>query len=83
MRHRCRPGIKFFLVRGIAGTQAFSHTVGAHRAPLIVIALQPDIVHVLKTTVFGNLLRWRMAVIVENRLTRCIVVIQAAGKFTV
>ena len=57
LRHGSRPGIKFLAVACVAGTQAFSDAVGAHGAPFIVIALQPDVIQVFETVIVGNLLR--------------------------
>lgn len=75
------PGVKLLAVAGVAGTQALSHTVGAHRTPFIVVTLQPDVIQVFETVIFGNLLRRQVAVVVENRLVFGIVMIQTASKF--
>ena len=76
-----RPGVKLLAIGRIAGAQALSHTVGAHRTPFVMVTLQPDVIQVFETVIFGNLLRRQMAVVVENRLIFCIVVVQAASKF--
>jgi hypothetical protein len=52
-----RPGVKLLAIGRIAGTQALRHAVGAHRAPFVVIAFQPDVIQVFETIIFGNLLR--------------------------
>ncbi|MNZ91079.1 hypothetical protein D3C78_1100530 [compost metagenome] len=57
MRHGCRPRIKLFAVSRITGTQALSHTVGAHRTPFVMVTLQPDVIQVFEAIIFGNLLR--------------------------
>ena len=44
MRYGGSPGIEFFTIAGIAGTQPFCHPVGAHRPPFVVVTLQPDFV---------------------------------------
>ncbi|MNE29065.1 hypothetical protein D3C80_1225330 [compost metagenome] len=55
--HGCRPRIKLLAVSRITGTQALSHTVGAHRTPFVVVTLQPDVIQVFEAIIFGNLLR--------------------------
>jgi len=46
-----------------------------------VVTFQPDVIQVFEAVIFGNLLRRKMAVVVENRLVFCVIVVQAAGKF--
>jgi hypothetical protein len=46
-----------------------------------VIAFQPDVIQVFETIIFGNLLRRKVAVVVENRLIFGVIVVQTAGKF--
>ena len=58
VRYGRGPGVKLLTIGRIAGTQALSDAIGAHRTPLIVVALQPDVIQVIKTVVFSDLLRW-------------------------
>ena len=52
-----RPGVKLLAIGRIAGAQALSHAVGAHRTPFVMVTLQPDVIQVFETVIFGNLLR--------------------------
>ena len=45
-----------------------------------MVTFQPDVIQVFKAIIFGNLLRRKVAVIVENRLVFGVVVVQTAGK---
>ena len=83
MRYGGRPGVKFLAIGGVAGTQTLGYAVGAHRAPLVVIAFQPDVIQIFEAIILGNLLRRQVAVIVENRLVFRVIVVQAAGKLSI
>ena len=62
------PGKKLFIGSGIAGAIAFVHTVCPHRTPFIVVAFQPDLEQVSKSSILRDIFRQEMAVIVKNRL---------------
>ena len=53
--------------------------IGAHGAPLIVVALQPGLGEVAELLVFGDPLRREMAVVVEDGLGLGVVVEEADG----
>src|SRR5262245_26260568 len=42
-RYGARPGDEFLVRARIAGAVAFGYAVGAHRAPLVVVAFEPDL----------------------------------------
>ncbi|MNN97029.1 hypothetical protein D3C81_2161110 [compost metagenome] len=48
-----------------------------------MVAFQPDVIQIFEAVIFGNLLRWKMAVVVENRLVFGVVMVQTASKFGV
>ena len=83
VRNRGGPGVKLLAIGRIAGTQALSDAVSTHRTPLVVVTLQPDVIQVIKTVVFRDLLRWQMTVVVEDWLVFGVIMIQTAGKFGV
>ena len=68
VRHRPRPRLELLLRRSVAGDEFLRHTVAAHRPPLVMIPLQPDLKQVPEPPVLRNV-PWRyMTVIIENRL---------------
>ncbi|MPN00523.1 hypothetical protein SDC9_147718 [bioreactor metagenome] len=83
MRNRRRPRVKLLAVGSVAGTQALSDTVSAHRAPFVMVAFQPDVIQILEPVVFGDLLWRQMAMVIEDRLVFRIIMIQTAGKFSI
>ena len=38
-----RPGLEFFVRRGVAGAEALGNSIGAHCAPFVMIALEPNL----------------------------------------
>ena len=63
----------------VAGAKTFRDAVGAHGPPLVVIAFQPDLEEVVEAAVVRDVVRRKMAVIVENRLVLGESVIEVAG----
>src|SRR5215213_396049 len=76
LRDRFRPSLEFFARRGVTRTKTFGHSVGPHRAPLVVIPAQPELGQIGKLVIARDLLRREMAVIVEDRLRLGVAVIQ-------
>ena len=64
-------------VGSVASDVLFLHTVGAHNAPLVVVAAQPDLGDVVKAAVFVNFLGIDMAVVVQNGHLGCVLMIQS------
>ena len=79
-RHGRRPGEELLIGRRVAGAEALGHAVGAHGAPLVVIALEPDLEQVVEAPVAGHVGRRQVAVVVENRLPRRMLVIEPARR---
>ena len=79
-RHGRRPGEELLIGRRVAGAEALGHAVGAHGAPLVVIALEPDLEEVVEAPVAGHVGRRQVAVVVENRLPRRMLVIEPARR---
>ena len=76
LRHGARPGQEFLFGGHGAGAILFADAVGPHGAPLVVVALQPDLEKVLKTAVFGHFAGRQMAMVVQNRLPLGVFVVQ-------
>ena len=64
---RFRPLLELFAVGRAARDVIFIHAVGAHLAPFVMVAAQPDLRDVVEFAVFADLLRIDVAVIVEDR----------------
>ena len=69
-RDGCRPGQELLVGVGVAGAEALVDPVGAHRPPLVVVALEPDLEQVREPAVLGDVLRRQVAVVIEDRLVR-------------
>ena len=68
VRHGGRPGLEFLERLGRAGAIALRHPVGAHRPPLVVVPLQPDLEQVLELPVLRDVPRRQVAMIIKDRL---------------
>src|SRR4029079_10618601 len=64
---------------GVAGAEFFSHAVGTHRAPFVVVAFKPDFKEVVEPAIFRDVLRRKMAMVVQDRLVFRVGVIQPSG----
>ena len=60
------PLLELLASRGIAGDEALVDAVGAHQAPLVVVAAQPDLGDVLEALVIPDLLGRDVAVVVDD-----------------
>ena len=67
----------------LAGDVFLRHAGGAHEAPLVMIAAQPDLGNVVITDVFPDFLRVQMAVVVDDGAGFGRFVIEHAGGFRV
>src|ERR1700722_7691757 len=63
-----RPCHKLVVGIGFAGAVVLGDAVGSHGSPLVVIAFQPDLAKVAELPVVRNVLRGKMAVVVQDRL---------------
>src|SRR5438067_2734499 len=68
VRDGARPRQEFLIRVCIASAVPLRHTVSAHGAPLVVIALEPNLCEIAKAMVISDVLRGKMAVIIEDRL---------------
>ena len=73
---RLCPFLELFAIRSTAGDVIFIHTIGTHLAPFVMVTAQPYLCDIFKLSVFRNLLRINMAVVVQNRNLCCKIVIQ-------
>jgi hypothetical protein len=70
LRHRLRPRKKLVARRSVAGAELLGHTARAHRAPLVMISLEPDFEEIREPAILSDILRRQVAVIVDDRLRR-------------
>src|SRR6202140_529890 len=68
--HGSRPGQKFLVGRGAPSDVLFRNPIGPHGPPFVVVSLQPDLKQICELPIFRNVLRGKMAVIIEDRLGR-------------
>ncbi len=68
LRDGLGPFLEFLPIRGVAGAVAFRHARGAHRPPLVMVAVQPDLREVLEAAIRGDVAGRKMAVIIDDRL---------------
>ena|SRR5437868_11036113 len=76
-----RPCQKLLVRLRTARAVPFRYTVGSHRAPFVMIALEPYFREVAETMVVRDLFGGKMAVIVQNRLLRRVFPIKATSSF--
>ena len=76
LRHRRRPGAELVQRPRVAGAVAFVDAVGAHRPPLVMIALEPDLEQVVELPVLGDVARRQVVVVVEDRLLGGVALVQ-------
>ena len=70
VRHCFDPFFVLFPVRSIFSRAVFLvNSVGAHRTPFVVVALEPDLPQVVELMVIRNVFRIQMAVVIDNRLS--------------
>ena len=80
-RNRARPRQKFIARIGGASHLRLGHTIGPHRAPLIVVAFKPRFEQIVKATVGRDIRRRQMRVVIEDRFGCSVGVIQVARRF--
>jgi len=78
--HGLSPALELLAVIGIAGAVTLVDPVAAHRTPLVVVALEPDLGEVAETPILGDHVGRQMAVVVDDRLRRGVLVIELAGQ---
>jgi hypothetical protein len=54
----------------IARAVALGHSAGAHRAPFVVVAFEPDLEQIREAAIVRDVARRQVAVVIENRLSR-------------
>jgi hypothetical protein len=75
-RDRLGPFLELIPVRRIAGAITFGHAVGAHRPPLVMVAVKPSLREVFELVILGDLLRRQVAVVVDDRHVPSVLVVQ-------
>src|SRR5262245_4396337 len=80
LRNRRSPGPALLDRRDVPRAIALVNTVGAHRPPLVVIALRPDREQALELAILGDVRRRQMVVIVEDRLRFRVLLIKEARR---
>ena len=69
VRNRLGPGLELLPVGRLAGDRPLGDAVGAHRPPLVVVTVEPDLRQRPEPVIVGHLLRREMTVVVEDRLS--------------
>ena len=67
IRHAGGKRFEFLISGSVARDEFFVHAAGAHRAPFIVVAAEPERGEVCARVVFIDFFRRQVAVPVENR----------------
>ncbi len=70
VRHGLRPRQELVVRIGVARAEPLGDAARPHRAPLVVVAFQPDFEQICEPAILGDVLRRKMAVIVDDRLRR-------------
>ncbi len=65
--HDAREGVEFLPIGRVSGTEALRNAVGAHLAPLVVVAVEPNLRDVLPSGVRGDLGRRQVGVEIDDR----------------
>ena len=65
--HDAREGVELLPVGRVPGTKALSNAVRAHLAPLVVVAVEPDLGDVLPVGVPRDLRRRQVGMKIDNR----------------
>ena len=81
VRHGGRPGFELVKWTGAARAKTFRDAVGAHGAPFVMVAFQPDFKKVFELAVGGDVARRNVAMVVKNRLVLGVLVVKFAGRF--
>lgn len=76
---RC-PGQILLIRSGVARDVFFFDAVGAHCPPFVMITLEPDLEKTREAPVLSNVLRTKMAVVVEDWLRRCKPMVKASPR---
>ena len=77
IRHRLCPFLKLLPVGRIAARAVtLRHPVRTHGTPLVVVAHQPNLCNRVETFVLGHHLRNQVAVIIDNRHLRRVLVVE-------
>ena len=76
-QHRAKAA-ELLLIRRAAGDEVLGNARGAHKAPFIVVAAEPELGHVAEPPVLRDLRRWQVAMVVDDRLRRRVLVVELA-----
>ena len=78
--HGRTPSLMLFPRRGVTRTKALGHAICPQRPPFIVISPEPDFAEISKLMVVGNLRRRQVTVVIVNRFSGGVGVIQCARR---
>ena len=77
--HDARPRVETLPIRRIAGDDRLVDAVGAHRPPLVVVAVQPQLGDRTETVVGRHLVRRQVRVVVDDRQRLGEAMVEIAG----
>ena len=78
--HGRTPSLMLFPRRGVTRTKSLGHAIRPQRPPFIVISHEPDFAEISKLMIVGNLRRRQVTVVIVNRFSGRIGVIQFARR---
>ena len=78
---RLGVGHEFVVITGIPGDIQLVDPVAPHRAPLVVVAQQPELRQILRRTVLADLFCAQVAMVVDDRLILGVLVVQSLRCF--
>ena len=81
VRNRSGPRHIFVIRRRIPRDVSFRNPICAHRPPLVVISLEPDLKKICEAPVVGDVLRAEMTVVVEDWLGRGKLMVETPRRF--
>jgi hypothetical protein len=74
-------GVEFFAVAAVTGAIFFRHAGGAHHAPFVMVAGQPQFRDVAELLALGDFALLQVRVVVDDRKVGCDLVVELAGDF--
>ena len=82
-RHSVHERFEFLIIARIPGYKALGYTARTHGAPFVVVAIKPDLSYIFELSVLRYVLRAHVAMIIDYRHSRSVVVIKKFGKIAV
>ena len=78
IRNGSRPLLEFVVGRSVAGAEALGNSIGAHGAPFVVVAFEPDFREVRKAAIRSNVGCAEVGMIVDDWLQLGVLMVESA-----